>query len=120
MEEAAAAARAAREREQKFLRAASLGALADVEALLEAGASVAATVRARALRRRAGLARRLVASGAQIRRDPTLGEAARRRAAAPRASRAARAPLTRRLLPSRRTTRARGRSTWPRRAATRT
>jgi hypothetical protein len=46
MEQAAAAAKAAREREQLFLRAASMGLLADVEALVAAGVDVSAVVRA--------------------------------------------------------------------------
>ena len=46
MEAAAAAAKAAREREQLFLRAASMGLLADVEELVAQGVPVAAVVRA--------------------------------------------------------------------------
>jgi hypothetical protein len=45
MEAAAAAAKADREREQRFLRVASMGLLADVEALVAEGVSVAAVVR---------------------------------------------------------------------------
>ena len=46
MEAAAAAARAAREREQLFLRAASMGLLPDVEAVVAQGVDVTAVVRA--------------------------------------------------------------------------
>jgi hypothetical protein len=45
MEAAAAAAKASREREQLFLRAASMGLLGDVEELVAQGVSVAAVVR---------------------------------------------------------------------------
>ena len=48
MEAAAAAARAAREREQLFLRAASMGLLPDVEAVVAQGVDVTAVVRAAA------------------------------------------------------------------------
>jgi hypothetical protein len=56
MEAAAAAAKASREREQLFLRAASMGLLGDVEELVAQGVSVAAVVRdvARHARRACG------------------------------------------------------------------
>jgi hypothetical protein len=47
MEAAAAAAKASREREQLFLRASSMGLLADVEALVAQGVAVGTVVRAR-------------------------------------------------------------------------
>jgi hypothetical protein len=45
MEAAASAAKAERERDQRYLRAASMGLLDEVEALVAEGVSVAAVVR---------------------------------------------------------------------------